>query len=54
LLRDKIEYEEAINLKISFYDRKIKELLENIERKDQVIDKLKHNRADLEDKLKLF
>jgi hypothetical protein len=41
-------------LKITFYDRKIKELLENIERKDQVIDKYKLQKTDYDQKHKFY
>ncbi len=47
LVRDRDEYEEAMALKIGFYDKKFKDLLENIERKDQIVEKLKSQRCDL-------
>ena len=48
------EMEEAMNLKVNFYDKKIKQYIDNIERKENIIENLKHQRLDAENKAKFM
>lgn len=54
MLRDKAEFEEATQLKMTFLDKKIKELIDTIERKESIIEKTKSSKCELEDKMKMY
>jgi len=52
--KERVEFEEAISVKVIFYDKKIKELLESIERKDNMIENLKNNRMEADERIKFL
>lgn len=43
--RNYCELEEATNLKIAYYDKRVKEYLDSIDRKDSIIENLKVQRT---------